>query len=103
MRKMCHNLHSKSWRIQNAWFQQYINNNFHKWHNHPDTNFTNVYFVELPFKNLGTEILNHSQLDLNEGDLLTFPGHLYHKSPLNYSNKRKTVISFNSNFFDYIY
>jgi hypothetical protein len=56
------------------------------------------------FKNLGVKkvnILNHDKLDLNEGDLLTFPAYLYHRSPLNISDNRKTIISFNSDVLDY--
>jgi len=62
---------------------------------------SNVYFVELPSKSLGTEILNHGKLDLNEGDLLTFPAYLYHRSPVNVTEERKTIISFNSNISEY--
>jgi len=101
MEKIAVNLNSKKWSIDNTWFQQYTKSNSHGWHNHTKTNFTNVYFVELPFKNLGTEILDHKDLNLKEGDLLTFSAHLYHRSPENFTNKRKTVISFNSNFYDY--
>ena len=35
--------------------------------------------------------------DPEEGDIITFPAHLLHKSKPN-GDKRKTVISFNSNF-----
>jgi ectoine hydroxylase-related dioxygenase (phytanoyl-CoA dioxygenase family) len=101
MNELSNKLHSKNWEIRNVWFQQYTHNNFMNWHNHRDTNFTNVYFVELPSKFLGTEILNHDKLDLNEGDLLTFPGYLYHRSPVNLSNKRKTIIAFNCDFYNY--
>jgi hypothetical protein len=95
--EICAKLYSKKIEITNAWFQQYTRNSLHKWHVHPNANFTNVYFVELPSKSLATEILNHSNLNLNEGDLLTFPAYLYHRSPINLSEKRKTIISFNSN------
>jgi len=94
-------LNSKILKISNIWFQQYNKLDTHAWHTHPEANFTNVYFVELPSKSLGTEILNHNKLDLNEGDLLTFPAYLYHRSPANITEERKTIISFNSNVSDY--
>lgn len=94
-------LSSKILKISNIWFQQYKKLDTHTWHTHSESNFTNVYFVELPSKSLGTEILNHNKLDLNEGDLLTFPAYLYHRSPVNNTEGRKTIISFNSNISDY--
>jgi hypothetical protein len=94
-------LKSKILKTSNIWFQQYNKSDIHNWHTHMEANFTNVYFVELPSKSLGTEILNHNRLDLNEGDLLTFPAYLYHRSPKNITGERKTIISFNSNISDY--
>jgi len=99
--QMCSKLHSKRIEISHAWFQQYTKNSTHQWHTHPNTNFTNVYFVELPSKSLATEILNHPNLNLNEGDLLTFPAYYYHRSPINLSKERKTIISFNTNIYDF--
>jgi len=95
-------LHSEKAVIDNIWFQQYKKNDEHSWHTHGLSNFSNVYFVELPLKSLATEILNVKNLNLNEGDLLTFPSHLYHRSPVNKTNKRKTIISFNCDFTNYV-
>jgi mRNA-degrading endonuclease HigB of HigAB toxin-antitoxin module len=103
MLNIAKDLNSKKFTISNAWFQQYYKLDAHPWHTHPECQFTNVYFVELPLKSLGTEILNEEKLDLNEGDLLTFPSYLYHRSPINLGDKRKTIISFNSNFEEYLY
>ena len=103
MLKITQELKSKRFTISNAWFQQYYKFDVHPWHTHPDCQFTNVYFVELPLKSLGTEILDEEKLDLNEGDLLTFPSYLYHRSPINLEDKRKTIISFNSNFEECLY
>ena len=36
-------------------------------------------------------------IKLREGQLLTFPAHIMHRSPVNKSKERKTVISFNTN------
>lgn len=83
--------------IGNYWFQQYVNNNTHDWHNHPHCHLSSVYFLELPDKELLTEFKNGMSYEAKEGDIITFPSHLFHKSPLNKTNKRKTVIAFNSN------
>jgi hypothetical protein len=101
LQKIAFKLNSKNIEISNIWFQQYNKLDTHNWHTHPKTNFSNVYFVQLPSKSLGTEILNYDKLDLNEGDLLTFPAYMYHRSPVNITEQIKTIISFNSNFFDY--
>jgi len=95
-------LHSEKAVIDNMWFQQYKKNGEHSWHTHGLSNFSNVYFVELPSKSLATEILNVNNLNLEEGNLLTFPSHLYHRSPINKTNKRKTIISFNCDFVNYM-
>ena len=81
--------------ISNGWFQQYTDNSYHFWHNHARANFTNVYFLELPNKEHRTEIKD-VEYDAEEGDLITFPAMLHHRSKP--SDGRKTVISFNSNF-----
>ena len=103
MLKIAFELKSKTCKIDNIWFQQYNKLSSHSWHTHEFAHFTNVYFVELPTKSLATEILDIKKLDLNEGDLLTFPAYIYHRSPINLGNKRKTIISFNCNFQDYLY
>jgi hypothetical protein len=91
---------SKSWRITNAWFQQYKKNSYHEYHNHTQTNFTNVYFLELPDTNFKTIIKIENkeyEYKVKEGQLITFPAHLLHTSKPN-GYKRKTIISFNSDF-----
>ena len=89
--------------IHNTWFQQYYNGDKHTWHNHADSNFTNIYYVELPDLNYKTELyddINKSiiDLDVKEGDLVTFSAYIKHRSKNNKSNDRKTIISFNSSF-----
>jgi hypothetical protein len=37
-------------------------------------------------------------LDVKEGDLVTFPAYIIHRSKNNKSNDRKTIISFNTSF-----
>jgi hypothetical protein len=90
-----------TYNIQNVWFQQYENDSYHSWHVHPASNFTNIYYLELPRKELVTEIKDPMninkflEIDLNEGDMITMPSHLIHRSPKNFCEKRKTVIAFN--------
>jgi len=98
-------MHCDIWRINNGWYQQYTGDNEHKWHNHPGTNFSNVYFLEMPEKQMQTQFYNILTksivtFDLEEGDLLTFPAYLLHRSNKINSTKRKTIISFNSDFKD---
>ena len=92
---------AKRWRIINSWFQQYEKNSYHEYHNHPQSNFTNVYFMELPDTNFKTVIKIENkeyEYSVKEGQLITFPAHLLHTSKPN-GNRRKTVISFNSDFY----
>ena len=90
-----------SWEIERTWFQQYYENADHFWHTHPRSNYTNVYFLELPDENYKTEILDGKgkliDYDAKEGDIITFPAGMQHRSAPN-STERKTVISFNSNY-----
>lgn len=83
------------------WFQQYRHDDRHDWHVHTGINFTNVYFIEAP-AGTSTEIMN--PLDktivvptIKEGDILTFPAHLIHRSPPNRSGGRKTILALNVN------
>ena len=84
-------------KIANYWFQQYQKDNHHNWHVHSNCHFSSVYYLELPNKSLTTQFKHHKTISVKEGDILTFPAHLIHKSPINNSEKRKTVIAFNSN------
>jgi hypothetical protein len=88
--------------IPEIWFQQYFNSSQHGWHTHSG-NFTNVYYLELPEDSPKTQIVNAYnqkdiiELDVKEGDLAIFPSFVVHRAPINKSNDRKTIISFNVN------
>jgi len=104
MKEISYFLNTEKWDITNAWFQQYYFNDTHNWHTHAYANFTNVYFLELPDKEYKTDIYDNMEnriinLDVKEGDIITFPAFYSHRSKTNLSDKRKTIISFNSNFF----
>jgi hypothetical protein len=100
--KLFKNYNSLGIRFGNLWFQQYTSNNNHDWHIHGLCHFTNVYFLELEDETIKTEIKdlygNIINYSATEGDILSFPSFLYHRSPTNNSKNRKTVISFNINF-----
>ena len=70
-KKLC----SKKWTIHNSWFQQYENKDEHPWHVHSTCQFSNVYYLELPNKDLVTEFKD-KKIDVKkveEGCLITFP------------------------------
>ena len=90
------------WVIAGGWFQQYQKGSSHVYHNHPKANFTNVYFLELPDKHFKTSLkVKGKEYDykIKEGQIITFPAHLPHCSKTN-GKKRKTIISFNSDFYE---
>ena len=107
MDKMCLTMKAKTWRIHNGWFQQYKKNNCHEWHRHAEANFANVYYLELPDKNMITKIKEPFtnkllKIKAKEGDVLTFPAYALHKSEKILSGLTKTIISFNSSFDGYL-
>ena len=103
MKPVTKKMYAKNWVIHNMWYQQYYKNSHHEWHTHPWVQFSSVYYVELPDERYATQFKNPVnneifQLNVKEGDLLIFPSALIHRSPKIKSNKRKTIISFNSSF-----
>jgi uncharacterized protein YjlB len=106
LKEFAKTMFAKRLHVTNCWFQQYKKNNFHDWHSHEDANFTNIYYVQLPEKHMQTELYvpfskKIITLDVKEGDLVTFPAYIFHRSKQNISNKIKTVISFNSSIMEY--
>lgn len=81
--------------VEESWYQIYNKNNFHELHTHSGTNFTNVFYLQLPDKKNSTFIENES-VDVLEGSLITFPGFIPHESKPNLSDTPKIIISFNS-------
>ena len=86
----------KHWRISRYWFQKYGTNGHHGWHTHPNTHFSNVYYLECPED--GTTKFEKFDVTCEEGDVLTFPAFLPHHSIPSTSNNAKTIISFNCDF-----
>lgn len=104
MNIMANKLKCKSWDIHNAWYQIYKKGDTHSWHIHQQVNYTNIYYVDLPEEKIQTQLYDIienkiiDEIQIKEGQLFTFPAHIIHRSPINTSDKNKTIISFNSNF-----
>lgn len=86
--------------VSSLWFQHYPTSGFHPWHVHPRSHFTNIYYIHLPNKSAITNIKSPIDgslitIDIQEGDILTFPAFLPHESPV--SLDEKIIISFNVN------
>ena len=94
LENMASQLGAPNVEIKNFWFQQYIENNTHGWHTHAGCNFSNVYFLECS-EGTSTQFKNF-EVSCKEGDILSFPAFLPHKSPTIQQGDRKTIIAFNS-------
>jgi hypothetical protein len=87
--------------VRNFWFQQYKKNGKHGWHQHRGISWSNVYYVELGKDSPKTILKNPINSDeiitpeVEEGDILTIPGLVWHCSRPNMSDDRKTVYVFN--------
>tara|TARA_A100001015_G_C14572431_1_gene549650 strand:- start:66 stop:554 length:489 start_codon:yes stop_codon:yes gene_type:complete len=79
---------------ETCWYQIYEQNDFHEMHTHAHTNFTNVFYLQLPSEELVTKMKQNFTAE--EGDLISFPGFVPHESPKNIYKKHKIIISFNS-------
>jgi hypothetical protein len=84
------------------WFNQYTRLKYHGWHDHQGVKWASVYYLELHEDNPTTEFRNFVtqeiiKVDVKEGDIITFPGFIDHRSSPNLSNKRKTIIACNLN------
>ena len=87
--------------ITDIWFQQYSRNAEHSWHGHFGSDWAGIYYVEMPNERDKTLLWDYhsskivDDIDLHEGDMFVFPSTILHCSPLNITDTRKTVISFN--------
>jgi len=80
------------------WYQQYKKGDYHTWHRHQYSTFSNVYYVSLPKNSASTSFRycgKEFEIDVKEGQIITFPSYLEHCSKPNPSDHIKTVISFN--------
>tara|TARA_B100001287_G_scaffold110862_1_gene93464 strand:+ start:1449 stop:2033 length:585 start_codon:yes stop_codon:yes gene_type:complete len=96
------NLGYDTYRIHNIWFQQYAQGSTHGWHCHTDCQWTNVYYLDMPNGSPKTELVMPAsknqilRLDVEEGDVVTFPSFIIHRAPVNNGQNVKTIISWNS-------
>tara|TARA_B100000287_G_scaffold352271_1_gene341671 strand:+ start:884 stop:1435 length:552 start_codon:yes stop_codon:yes gene_type:complete len=104
-KKFIRRVFNKDPDVHNSWFNQYYESSGseHHFHFHDDCPCANVYYVELEDKSLRT-ILRHPVTGkevvprVNEGDVLVFNGKIWHRSPRNFTNTRKTIVAFNLQF-----
>lgn len=94
----CSKIKCNEFKIKTAWFQVYEKGDNHVEHTHGSCHFTNVFYLQLP-KNLKTNIIDlfnkKINIDIQEGDIVTFPSFYFHSSPKNDTNDKKVIISFN--------
>lgn len=87
--------------LHEIWFQQYLTGSGHGWHTHSG-NFTQVYYLEMPEDAPKTQLVSPFdqktiiEVDVQEGDIISFPSFVIHKGPQNNSTKQKTIISYNT-------
>tara|TARA_Y100000004_G_scaffold87877_1_gene98495 strand:- start:988 stop:1524 length:537 start_codon:yes stop_codon:yes gene_type:complete len=104
MAQMTNELSCSEWNINNLWYQLYHKKSKHEWHVHTNTNYTNIYYLHLPDEKLKTQLYDVREkkiidnIEIKEGQMLTFPAHIIHRSPENNTEETKVIISFNSNF-----
>jgi len=90
----------KKWWVSNYWYQTYNYNDFHSMHVHANCMYSNVYYLTLPNGSSKTTLKyfdKEFQIEVSEGDILTFPGLIQHGSNPHRSNSPKNVVAFNSN------
>jgi len=85
-------------QIKNYWYQIYKKGDYHGWHEHFISPYSNIYYLSLPesaskttFRLCGEEF----EIDVKEGQILSFPGFITHCSKPNQSDEDKVVIAFN--------
>ena len=87
------------------WFQEYLKNGTHGWHSHGN-NYTGVYYVNFNKDCAKTQLIdpfNQNKIinvKANEGDIVLFPSYVIHRSDIQKSDFKKTIISFNIEFID---
>jgi hypothetical protein len=103
LQEVADKLYADNVQTNGFWFQQYFNSDYHGWHVHGHTNWSSIYLVECP-EGMETEFFDVTtgsileDMTLKEGDIITFPANMLHRSKPNTTNQRKTIVSWNSNF-----
>ena len=97
------------------WYQKYYNMVDHKAHCHGFTGWSSIIYVEFdpeihestrffsPFRQPWDCDMEVFQPKVKEGDMILFPSSLLHEAPLNKSDTRRTIISYNiRGYVDYV-
>ena len=89
------------------WYQKYYKGVSHSVHNHGHSGWSSVIYVEFdpklheatqyfsPFKNIWNGNLETFQAPVEEGDMVIFPATIAHEAPVNRSDTRRTIVSYN--------
>ena len=95
--------------VSKCWTQRYSKGDYHPPHDHWSEGYAAVFYAELdPTEHQSTEFMQpwiptsgnrdmSSVQGVVEGDLVIFPSNLFHMAPPHYSDKLRTIISFNLN------
>ena len=94
--------YAKELHIIHAWHQIYTVTGSHGWHVHSGSNISFVYYLHLENPEDRTLFWNPEtretfQPDAGEGDIVIFPSHTLHTSPIIRTSKKKAIISGNMN------
>ena len=97
------------------WYQKYYKNVEHNTHCHGFTGWSSIIYVEFdpeihestrffsPFRQPWDCDMEVFQPTVKEGDMILFPSSLLHEAPLNKSDVRRTIISYNiRGYVDYV-
>lgn len=98
-RIICESLGYEKVTVNSLWYQQYNQLDTHGWHTHGNASFSNIAYIELPCPEARTEFKlgnNVFSFDAKEGEVLSFPGIMIHRSPVLKSLGRKTVVVWNT-------
>lgn len=93
--------------VVEVWFQQSSGKQTHRVHNHGQDGISCVWYLEFdpsvhhttkfysPFPDAFTGNLQELEPKVKEGDLIAFPSFIQHEQRPSFSDKRRTIVSFN--------
>ncbi len=105
IRDLCRKKYGKDLMVGDIWYQQYVYNDRHTWHEHEDADIAMIYYLELDNPRHSTQFRNEYTkktffCNVAEGDIILFPANFQHRSPKITSDVRKTVIVANCKLVD---
>ena len=93
--------------FSDMWYQKYYKGVQHQVHVHGHSGWSSVIYVEFdpdvhqattfysPFRNVWNGNLETFQAPVKEGDMVIFPATIAHEAPVNRSDTRRTIVSYN--------